>query len=99
MDIHQVITDLRSERDRLNEIIRNLEHLQQIADEQEGAPKRRGRKFMDSAARQEVSVRMKRYWERRRSERSQAQGAGTPDGQEPDPAGDSARATTHSAAA
>ncbi len=66
MDIHRVLTDLRAERDRLNEIIVNLERLQGVVTHDEVAPKRRGRKSMDKAARMEVSERMKRYWSRRR---------------------------------
>ncbi len=66
MDIDRVLTDLRAERDRLNEIIVTLERLQGGARPDETQPKRRGRKSMDNAARQEVSERMKRYWSRRR---------------------------------
>jgi hypothetical protein len=67
MDIDRVLTDLRAERDRLNEIIVTLERLQGSVRQDETQPKRRGRKSMDKAARQEVSERMKRYWSRRRS--------------------------------
>jgi hypothetical protein len=35
--------------------------------------KRRGRKFMDPKARQEVSERMKRYWDARRKQEQTAQ--------------------------
>jgi hypothetical protein len=67
MDIDRVLTDLRAERDRLNEIIVTLERLQGVVRHDETQPKRRGRKSMDQMARQEVSERMKRYWNRRRA--------------------------------
>jgi hypothetical protein len=68
MDIDRVLTDLRVERDRLNEIIVTLERLQGVVVRpDETQPKRRGRKSMDKMARLEVSERMKRYWSRRRA--------------------------------
>ena len=77
MDIDRALADLRAERDRLNEIIVNLERLQGVVRKDETAPKRRGRKSMDKAARQEVSERMKRYWSKRRDGDTNAAGSGS----------------------
>jgi hypothetical protein len=65
MDIHRVISDLRLERARLDGIIKALESL---SAEDSPGPRRRGRKFMDDGDRKQVSERMKRYWEQRRSQ-------------------------------
>ncbi len=67
MDILRIIEELRAERDRLDGIILALERFGREKDLVPG-PKRRGRKFMDKKGRQEVSERMKRYWESRRSD-------------------------------
>ena len=76
MDIDRVLTDLRAERDRLSEIIVNLERLQGVVKREQAPPKRRGRKSMDKAAREEVSERMKRYWSRRR-DKTETKAAGS----------------------
>jgi hypothetical protein len=74
MDVHEIISELRTERKRLDDIIQTLERL--TADEIESAgPKRRGRKSMDIEARQQVSRRMKRYWAQRRKGMTQEAGA------------------------
>ncbi len=65
MDIAKTVENLRAERNKLNGIIEVLERLQ--SGEVAAAPKRRGRKFMDRAGREEVSERMKRYWAGRRA--------------------------------
>jgi hypothetical protein len=67
MDLDQILIDVRGERDRLKEIVVNLERLAAMVRPNETVPKRRGRKSMDKAGREEVSERMKRYWSRRRS--------------------------------
>jgi hypothetical protein len=70
MDLYRIIRELVQERDRLQRIIESLEQVKPF-----GKPpvrpegKRRGRKSMDSAARAEVSERMKRYWKQRRGEK------------------------------
>ena len=67
MDLRGLIRKLREERDKLDAVIASLDELQTIADTRKIVPKkRRGRKFMDEAGRQEVSERMKRYWAARR---------------------------------
>lgn len=69
MDIYRIIGQLVHERDRLEKLIQSLEERKLSAKAPPVAPKRhRGRKSMDSAARTEVSARMKRYWEQRRLE-------------------------------
>jgi hypothetical protein len=67
MDIDRVIEQLRAERKRLDGIIETLERLGKDG-QIPPAPKRRGRRFMTEKARQEVSTRMKRYWERRKAQ-------------------------------
>jgi hypothetical protein len=68
MDVYRIIRELVLERDRLQRIIESLEEMSPNGRAQvrpEG--KRRGRKSMDRAAREEVSERMKRYWAQRRA--------------------------------
>jgi hypothetical protein len=72
MDLYRAIQQLYEEKDRLERVIASLEELQRTA----GAPpvlpqtlKRRGRKSMAPTERQEVSERMKKYWENRRKSR------------------------------
>ena len=60
MDIHAMLNDLRTERQRLQTIIAELEALQADA-----PVKRRGRKFMSAEERQQVAQRMRRYWAKR----------------------------------
>jgi hypothetical protein len=59
MDLYRIIGELIRERARLTRIIESLEH-------GEISRVRRARKPMDSAARRELSERMKRYWAKRR---------------------------------
>ena len=66
MDLYRIILELVQERNRIQRIIESLEN----ASRGEHPPiprKRRGRKAMDRAAREEVSERMKRYWAKRRA--------------------------------
>ncbi len=66
MDLYRIILELVQERNRIQRIIESLENASRA--EQPPAPrKRRGRKTMDRAAREEVSERMKRYWAKRRA--------------------------------
>ena len=69
MDLYKAIQDLYAEKEKLERVIASLEELQRSS----GAipaldkpAKRRGRKSMSSQERQEVSQRMKNYWESRR---------------------------------
>ena len=68
MELQKIIEKLHKERAKLDDIIASLEHLQRTKIEAKKlVPKKRGRKFMDEAARREVSARMKKYWAARRS--------------------------------
>ncbi len=67
MDLQQTLRALYAERARIDQVIAALEDLQH---HDNGIPaqyraKRRGRKFMSSEERKEVSERMKRYWSTR----------------------------------
>lgn len=70
MDLYRIIRELVEERDRLQRIINSLEGMNSAGHSQAPSTgKRRGRKSMDTTAREEVSERMKRYWARRRAAR------------------------------
>ena len=68
MDLYKAIQDLYAEKERLERVIESLEELQRSgsAPPPPKATGRRGRKSMSPAERQEVSERMKKYWESRR---------------------------------
>ena len=69
MDLYKAIQDLYAEKEKLERVIASLEELQRSAGTLTAAPrpsKRRGRKSMSPEERQEVSERMKKYWESRR---------------------------------
>lgn len=69
MDLYRIIFELVQERNRLQKIIESLESMDPGSEPPTRVSgKRRGRKSMDRAAREEVSVRMKRYWAKRRAE-------------------------------
>ena len=69
MDLYRIIFELVQERNRLQKIIESLESMDPGAEPPARVPlKKRGRKSMDRAARDEVSARMKRYWAKRRAE-------------------------------
>ena len=72
MNINKAIRELYEEKKRLDRVIASLEEMQRNAVVPGVAlpAKRRGRKFMDPQARQEVSERMKRYWEARRKQKA-----------------------------
>lgn len=70
MDLYRIIRELVQERNRLQRIIDSLEEMRQApAPARTEGAKRRGRKSMDRAAREEVSERMKKYWAQRKAER------------------------------
>jgi hypothetical protein len=74
MDLYKAIQDLYAEKEKLERVIASLEELQRTAGSVPVIPKttrRRGRKSMSPAEREEVSERMKRYWAARRSEKQQ----------------------------
>ena len=68
MNINKTIRELIEEKKRLDRVIGTLEEMQRNGRVEVvlPPPKRRGRKSMDEQARQQVSERMKRYWETRR---------------------------------
>ena len=69
MDLYKAIQDLYAEKEKLERVIASLEELQRTSGSLPSLPrtaKRRGRKSMSPEERQEVSQRMKKYWESRR---------------------------------
>jgi hypothetical protein len=73
MDLFRAIQDLYAEKEKLERVIASLEQLQSSGVSAAPLPqpvKRRGRKSMNSKERQEVSKRMKKYWESRRGNES-----------------------------
>jgi hypothetical protein len=68
MNINKAIRELYEEKKRLDHVIASLEEMQRNAAVLAAAlpEKKRGRKSMDERARQEVSERMRRYWDSRR---------------------------------
>jgi len=69
MDLYKAIQDLYAEKEKLERVIASLEELQRTAGSLPNVPKpvkRRGRKSMNPAERQEVSERMRKYWAGRR---------------------------------
>jgi hypothetical protein len=80
MDLYKAIQDLYTEKEKLERVIASLEELQKSAGEAATAPKpfrRRGRKSMSNTERQEVSTRMKKYWESRRKRQEEKSSAST----------------------
>jgi len=69
MDLLETLRDLYAQRETLKRAIATLESM--ARDRERSLPtssgKRRGRKSMGAKERQEVSKRMKRYWETRRA--------------------------------
>ena len=65
MDLSEAIQKLYIEKESLLRAIAALESLQQNSSA-EGGRSRRGRKSMNAAEREEVSLRMKKYWASRR---------------------------------
>ncbi len=68
MDLNKIIRELQDERKKLDQIVASLEQLKLNSGKTSQLESRRGRRSMDSDARQEVSKRMKRYWASRRED-------------------------------
>ena len=69
MDLYSAISQLYEEKKRLDAAISALEHKLQTSSNGNGASRsRRGRRFMGTEERQEVSRRMSRYWASRRAQ-------------------------------
>jgi hypothetical protein len=71
MNLGKAIQELCAEKERLERVIASLEELQRgdvVVPVLAQAPKRRGRKSMNPQERQEVSGRMKKYWDARRKQ-------------------------------
>jgi hypothetical protein len=66
MDLYRIILELVQERNRIQRLIESLENASR-GERPSATRKRRGRKTMDRAAREEVSERMKRYWAKKRA--------------------------------
>jgi len=68
VNINKTIRELIEEKKRLDRVIGTLEEMQRNGRVEVVPPsqKKRGRKSMDEHARQQVSERMKRYWQTRR---------------------------------
>jgi hypothetical protein len=73
MDLYKAIQDLYAEKEKLERVIASLEELQRTAGAVPAIPKasRRGRKSMSPVEREEVSERMKRYWDGRRKQKQE----------------------------
>jgi hypothetical protein len=79
MDLNKAIQDLYAEKEKLERVIASLEELQRTAGSFSVLPKpvkRRGRKSMNPAERQEVSERMRKYWASRRQSKKQEEPSG-----------------------
>jgi hypothetical protein len=72
VNINKTIRELVEEKKRLDRVIGTLEEMQRMGPVEVAtlAQKKRGRKSMDGQARQQVSERMKRYWQSRRKQES-----------------------------
>jgi hypothetical protein len=69
MDLYKAIQELYAEKEKLERVIASLEELQRTTVSLPNLvkpAKRRGRKSMNTAQRQEVSERMRKYWAGRR---------------------------------
>jgi len=74
MDLYKAIQELYAEKEKLERVIASLEELQRASGGVPVLPSgsgRRGRKSMGAKERQEVSERMKKYWEGRRRQAAQ----------------------------
>jgi hypothetical protein len=76
MNLYKAIQCLYDQKEKLERVIELLEELQRsgapAAAVAPSAAKRRGRKSMGSAEREEVSKRMKKYWANRRKQENAA---------------------------
>jgi hypothetical protein len=69
MYLEKAIRELRKEREQLERIIKSLEAINE--EPQPPPAKRRGRKSMNPEQRQEVSQRMRKYWEEHRQKKAE----------------------------
>ena len=72
MHLYKALQELYAQKQKLENIIATLEELQTAAASEKSQPlgtKRRGRKSMGLAEREDVSRRMKKYWASRRKVR------------------------------
>ena len=87
MDLYKAIQGLYAEKEKLERVIASLEELQKASEAASAlAPpggKRRGRKSMGSKERQQVSERMKKYWESRRKKPSRTKSGAEQEGDSP----------------
>jgi hypothetical protein len=84
MDLNGILAELKAEHQRLGRIIKSIEELRGRT--APARPKRRGRKYMDAAARKAVSERMKSYWEAKRAQApKKSEPEAQPEGAEPQP--------------
>jgi hypothetical protein len=76
MDLYKAIQELYAEKEKLERVIASLEELQRsggaVVPKLPDTGHRRGRKSMGTKERQEVSERMKKYWDDRRKRGAKA---------------------------
>ena len=73
MDLYRIIEELVQERNRLQRIIESLEAMDVVTGKPaRGRPPGAGRGRMGTAARKQVSARMKSYWAKRREQEKAA---------------------------
>jgi hypothetical protein len=73
MDVTRILQDLQAHLENVNRTIAALEAIHSADPDNITTPraKRRGRKCMGAEERQQVSLRMKRYWSDRRNQSQQ----------------------------
>jgi hypothetical protein len=71
MDLTKTLQSLYTEREKLKSMIAAFEGLRASPSGTPGHRRRSGRKSMAAGERQQVSERMKKYWERRKSQEAQ----------------------------
>jgi hypothetical protein len=71
MDLTKTLQSLYTEREKLKSMIASFEGLRASPSDIGGNRRRSGRKSMGAGERQQVSERMKKYWERRKSQEEQ----------------------------
>jgi len=78
MDLQKTLQALYAEKEKLERAIASLEELMRAGPALRApSGKRRGRKSMDPAEREEVSRRMKKYWAGRRQQKPDHAGEST----------------------
>jgi hypothetical protein len=68
MDLLRKIQDLREQKEKLKRVIASFKALETVVNEAALQKPRKGRKSMSPAERKEASVRMKKYWARKRKQ-------------------------------